>query len=91
MRLSGRAQADGQRSYSSLITFVQNRPGHDFRYAINATKIERELGWEPRETFESGLRRTLKWYLENQLWVTEVTTGHYRDWIKKHYKQIAHP
>lgn len=68
-----------------LITFVKDRPGHDRRYAIDARKIERELGWKPRETFETGLRRTVLWYVEHASWVRDVTSGSYRDWIATHY------
>jgi dTDP-glucose 4,6-dehydratase len=68
-----------------LITFVKDRPGHDRRYAMDATKIERELGWRPMETFESGIRKTVRWYLENEEWTREVTSGSYREWIAKHY------
>jgi dTDP-glucose 4,6-dehydratase len=68
-----------------LITFVKDRPGHDRRYAIDAGKIERELGWKPTETFESGIRKTVRWYLENEEWVREVTSGSYRKWIATHY------
>lgn len=68
-----------------LITFVKDRPGHDRRYAIDARKIERELGWKPRETFETGLRKTVRWYLENDAWVRDVTSGSYREWIATHY------
>ena len=70
-----------------LITFVKDRPGHDRRYAINAGKIERELGWTPKETFESGLRKTVRWYLENEPWVQGVTSGSYRQWIATHYSE----
>ena len=63
------------------IKFVKDRPGHDRRYAMDARKIERELGWKPRETFESGIRKTIEWYLDNQPWVKEVTSGNYRKWI----------
>lgn len=69
----------------SLITFVKDRPGHDRRYAMDARKIERELGWRPRETFESGIRKTVHWYLENEEWVRGVTTGSYRKWIETQY------
>ncbi|HZW95825.1 MAG TPA: dTDP-glucose 4,6-dehydratase [Candidatus Eremiobacteraceae bacterium] len=69
----------------SLITFVKDRPGHDRRYAMDATKIERELGWRPVETFESGIRKTVQWYLENEDWVRDVTSGSYRQWIETHY------
>ncbi len=72
-------------SYRSLITFVNDRPGHDRRYAIDASKLERELGWRPRETFEAGIRKTVVWYLANQRWVTNVTSGAYRDWVSRHY------
>ena len=70
-----------------LITFVKDRPGHDRRYAIDARKIERELGWKPRETFNSGLRKTVRWYLENDAWVHDVTSGSYREWIATHYSR----
>ncbi|MBL1265314.1 dTDP-glucose 4,6-dehydratase [Candidatus Methylomicrobium oryzae] len=72
-------------SYRTQITFVKDRPGHDRRYAIDATKLERELGWKPAETFESGIRKTVQWYLDNPDWVRNVTSGAYRDWINKHY------
>ena len=68
-----------------LITFVKDRPGHDRRYAMDARKIERELGWRPKETFESGIRKTVRWYLENEDWVRDVTSGSYRQWIATHY------
>jgi dTDP-glucose 4,6-dehydratase len=68
-----------------LITFVKDRPGHDRRYAMDATKIDRELGWRPLETFESGIRKTVRWYLENEEWVRDVTSGSYRQWIETHY------
>ena len=71
--------------HKQLITFVQDRPGHDRRYAIDARKIERELHWKPRETFESGIRKTIEWYLANQPWLEEVTSGRYRQWIAKQY------
>jgi len=83
-----RPRADGQ-SYRTQITFVQDRPGHDRRYAIDASKLERELGWKPAETFESGIRKTVQWYLDNQAWVTNITSGAYRDWIDKHYSAPA--
>ena len=72
-------------SRRELITFVKDRPGHDRRYAIDARKIERELGWKPRETFDSGLRKTVRWYLEHDDWVRDVTSGSYREWIATHY------
>jgi dTDP-glucose 4,6-dehydratase len=71
--------------HKNLINFVTDRPGHDRRYAINASKIERELGWRPAETFATGLRRTVEWYLANQDWVQEVTSGAYRQWIDQNY------
>jgi len=74
-----------QNSRRELITFVKDRPGHDRRYAMNARKIERELGWKPKETFESGIRKTVRWYLENDEWVRSVTSGSYRQWIATHY------
>jgi dTDP-glucose 4,6-dehydratase len=71
--------------YQRLIRFVTDRPGHDRRYAIDARKIERELGWRPAETFESGIRKTLQWYLDNEGWVQRVQSGAYRDWLAQHY------
>ena len=71
--------------HARLITFVKDRPGHDRRYAIDLTKIERELGWRPRETFAGGLRKTIRWYLDNLEWVEHVMSGSYRDWIKLQY------
>jgi dTDP-glucose 4,6-dehydratase len=72
-------------SRRDLITFVKDRPGHDRRYAMDTRKIERELGWRPKETLESGLRKTVCWYLENEAWVRDVTSGSYRQWIATHY------
>jgi dTDP-glucose 4,6-dehydratase len=72
-------------SRRDLITFVKDRPGHDRRYAMDARKIERELGWRPKETFETGIRKTVRWYLENEAWVRDVTNGSYRQWIATHY------
>jgi dTDP-glucose 4,6-dehydratase len=77
-------RADGQ-SYAQQITFVKDRPGHDRRYAIDACKIEHELGWRPAETFDSGIRKTVAWYLENPSWVEGVVSGAYRDWLQKQY------
>ncbi len=74
-------------TYRSLITFVKDRPGHDRRYAIDARKLERELGWKPLETFETGLRRTVEWYLANQSWVSNVASGAYRNWVERQYGQ----
>jgi dTDP-glucose 4,6-dehydratase len=72
-------------SRRDLITFVKDRPGHDRRYAMDARKIERELGWRPKATFESGIRQTVCWYLENEAWVRDVTSGSYRQWVATHY------
>ncbi len=72
-------------SRRDLITFVKDRPGHDRRYAMDARKIERELGWRPKETFETGIRKTVRWYLENEAWVRDVTSRSYRQWIATHY------
>ncbi|MDX1923493.1 MAG: dTDP-glucose 4,6-dehydratase [Alphaproteobacteria bacterium] len=73
------------KSYAQQITHVTDRPGHDRRYAINASKIERELGWTPTETFETGLRKTVDWVLKNPQWIANVQSGAYREWIKKNY------
>jgi len=77
-------RADGKR-YAEQITYVKDRPGHDRRYAIDARKIERELGWTPQETFETGIRKTVQWYLSNQSWVEGVTSGAYRQWVGQQY------
>jgi dTDP-glucose 4,6-dehydratase len=79
--LSPRASA----SYREQITYVKDRPGHDRRYAIDATKIERELGWRPAETFTSGIEKTVRWYLEHAEWVSNVTSGAYRQWTETNY------
>ena len=79
-----RPRSDGQ-SYEMQIAFVEDRPGHDRRYAMNAEKIERELGWRPQETFASGIRKTVAWYLNNAKWVADVVDGNYRQWIAKQY------
>jgi len=76
-------------SYRAQIQFVADRPGHDQRYAINATKLETELGWRAIENFETGLIKTIRWYLDNQAWVDGVTTGQYRDWINHQYGDAA--
>ncbi|AKR43383.1 dTDP-glucose 4,6-dehydratase [Methylophilus sp. TWE2] len=78
-------RADGQ-SYKTQITFVKDRPGHDRRYAIDATKLEKELGWKPAETFETGIRKTVQWYLDNQAWVENITSGQYMKWVEKQYQ-----
>ncbi|MDH4285996.1 MAG: dTDP-glucose 4,6-dehydratase [Gallionella sp.] len=79
-----RPRTDGK-PYREQITFVTDRPGHDRRYAIDARKIERELGWKPAETFETGIRKTVQWYLDNQGWVANVQSGTYREWVEKNY------
>ena len=77
-------KADGS-TYENQITYVKDRPGHDRRYAIDASKLERELGWKPQETFETGLRKTVLWYLENETWVKHVVSGEYQHWVEKQY------
>lgn len=81
-----RGRADGK-SYAEQISYVTDRPGHDRRYAIDASKLERELGWKPAETFETGIRKTVLWYLENQAWVANVLSGNYREWVAKNYAE----
>ncbi len=76
---------EDKKPYQEQITFVTDRPGHDRRYAIDASKIQKELGWEPVETFDTGIRKTVEWYLNNQDWVTNITSGAYLDWVKKQY------
>jgi dTDP-glucose 4,6-dehydratase len=78
-----------QQSYASQIAYVADRPGHDRRYAIDAQKIERELGWKPAETFETGIRKTVRWYLDHPDWVAHVQSGAYRDWLKTNYTARA--
>jgi dTDP-glucose 4,6-dehydratase len=77
------------RPHAKLITYVADRPGHDRRYAIDARKIQRELGWRPTETFQSGLRRTVQWYIDNPEWIAGVTSGRYRQWLDLNYGQRA--
>jgi dTDP-glucose 4,6-dehydratase len=79
-----RPRADGK-PYVEQIAYVRDRPGHDRRYAIDARKLERELGWKPAETFETGIRKTVQWYLDNSDWVANVQSGAYRDWVNKQY------
>ena len=79
-----RPRVDGH-PYSAQITYVTDRPGHDRRYAIDARKLERELGWKPAETFETGIRKTVQWYLDNQEWVSNIQSGAYREWVEKNY------
>jgi dTDP-glucose 4,6-dehydratase len=83
-----RPRSDGK-SYAEQITHVKDRPGHDRRYAIDASKIYNELGWKPAETFDSGIRKTVQWYLQNADWVSNVQNGSYRDWLQQHYKEAA--
>ncbi|MFT3719031.1 dTDP-glucose 4,6-dehydratase [Pseudorhodoferax sp.] len=83
-----RPRADGK-SYATQIAFVTDRPGHDRRYAIDARKIERELGWKPAETFETGIRKTVDWYLAHPEWVARVQSGAYREWVSRHYGERA--
>jgi dTDP-glucose 4,6-dehydratase len=83
--LDGFRSGDPKVPHEKLITFVKDRPGHDRRYAMNTDKIERELGWHPQETFETGLEKTVRWYLEHDDWVRDVTSGSYRQWIARHY------
>ncbi len=78
-------RTDGQ-SYAQQITFVKDRPGHDLRYAIDASKIQQELNWQPQETFESGIQKTVEWYLANQGWVNHVKSGEYQNWVEKQYQ-----
>lgn len=81
-------RADGK-AYAEQVTYVTDRPGHDRRYAIDASKIERELGWKPAETFETGIRKTVAWYLANPEWVKNVQSGSYRDWLQSNYGNRA--
>ena len=83
-----RPRADGA-SYNTQISYVKDRPGHDRRYAIDASKIERDLGWKPAETFDTGIRKTVQWYLANPEWVANVQSGAYRDWVQTQYAGTA--
>jgi dTDP-glucose 4,6-dehydratase len=85
--LLDRARPKATGSYRDQITYVTDRPGHDRRYAIDARKLERELGWKPAETFETGLAKTVRWYLDNTAWVDDVVSGEYRNWVETHYAQ----
>jgi len=78
-------EAPAAGSYRDQITYVKDRPGHDRRYAIDARKLERELGWKPAETFESGIMKTVRWYLANQAWVADVQSGAYLGWVEQNY------
>ena len=77
---------EGVAQYKDLITYVKDRPGHDVRYAIDATKIKEELNWVPKESFETGLRKTVEWYLNNKEWVEHVQSGEYQSWLNKQYQ-----
>ncbi|MDR1076315.1 MAG: dTDP-glucose 4,6-dehydratase [Xanthomonadaceae bacterium] len=81
-----RPRPDGK-GYRDQIAFIKDRPGHDRRYAIDASRIQRELDWKPRETFDSGIAKTVRWYLDNQAWVQSVTSGAYRDWMDRQYRE----
>jgi dTDP-glucose 4,6-dehydratase len=83
-----RPRADGK-PYQEQITYVTDRPGHDRRYAIDARKLERDLGWKPAQTFETGIRKTVQWYLENQAWVRNIQSGAYLEWVEKNYAERA--
>ncbi|GAO34813.1 dTDP-glucose 4,6-dehydratase [Sulfuricella sp. T08] len=83
--------AADSKPYASLITYVKDRPGHDRRYAIDARKIERELGWKPMETFETGIRETVAWYLDNMGWVESIVSGEYQKWMKANYQNREVP
>ena len=74
-----------QTSRKDLINFVKDRPGHDLRYAIDCSKLEKELGWSPQESFETGLRKTIQWYLDHSQWVQRVKTVEYLHWVRQHY------
>jgi dTDP-glucose 4,6-dehydratase len=87
--LLDRLKAKASGSYRDQIAFVSDRPGHDRRYAIDARKLKRELGWKPAETFETGIEKTVRWYLDNQAWVDEVASGEYRQWVEANYMQRA--
>jgi len=79
-----RPRADGK-PYESQITYVADRPGHDRRYAIDPTKIQRDIGWAPAETFESGINKTVQWYLSSTEWIDTVRSGAYREWLDRNY------
>ena len=81
-------RTDGK-SYAEQITFVEDRPGHDRRYAIDASKLKRELGWRPAETFDTGIKKTVQWYLDNPVWIKGVVSGSYREWLQKQYNQTC--
>jgi dTDP-glucose 4,6-dehydratase len=76
-----------QSSRRNLIAYVKDRPGHDLRYAIDSSKLENELGWSPLESFETGLKKTIQWYLSNPQWVQNVKSGEYLQWVEEHYRK----
>lgn len=82
-----KAKPKASGSYRDQITFVTDRPGHDARYAIDASKLERDLGWKPAETFETGIQKTVQWYLDNQDWVLNITSGEYKNWVSANYRE----
>ncbi|MBW2350596.1 MAG: GDP-mannose 4,6-dehydratase, partial [Deltaproteobacteria bacterium] len=86
--LDGLKKLKNNKSRRELITFVKDRPGHDRRYAIDSTKLKRELGWIPEESLEKGIHKTIKWYLNNQEWVSRVRSGEYQSWIRGHYDYV---
>ena len=90
-RLLDEMQPDPAGPYARLVTHVKDRPGHDRRYAIDARKIERELGWRPAETFDTGIRKTVRWVLEHRDWIARVQSGAYRDWVTTQYGSVAAP
>ena len=77
----------GKPPRAKLITYVKDRPGHDRRYAIDSTKLKEDLGWIPEESFQTGIEKTLAWYLDNESWVDRVRSGAYQDWIREHYEK----
>jgi nucleoside-diphosphate-sugar epimerase len=77
---------ESNKSYNQLIKFVEDRPGHDRRYAVNSSKISSHFGWAPLESFDSGIKKTINWYLENSKWISNVVSGEYKGWIQKNYK-----
>jgi dTDP-glucose 4,6-dehydratase len=77
---------NGIKHYRELITHVTDRPGHDIRYAIDASKIQKELNWIPTESFETGIKKTVEWYIDNPTWVKNVRSGDYKSWLSKHYQ-----
>lgn len=87
--LDEKSPREDGKSYAEQITYVTDRLGHDKRYAIDATKLHQELGWKPAETFETGIEKTVNWYLANQAWVHHVTSGEYRNWVEKQYVKVA--